>query len=86
MSERAWTEPSRPGPIDLDPDPLDLRDVLPGGTFPRGLLPPEFIAGMAKVGDRFAYLLDLDRLLAEGVFVRALSARAGAVSRHGEGA
>jgi hypothetical protein len=48
------------------------------------LMPPDFIAGMAKVGDRFAYLLDLDRLLAEGVFVRALSARGTAVPRHGE--
>ena len=61
---------------------LDVRsDALepppPFGT----LMPPEFIAGMAKAGDRFAYLLDLDRLLAEGVFVRGLSARAGAVPR-----
>jgi hypothetical protein len=48
-------------------------------------MPPEFIAGMAKAGDRFAYLLDLDRLLAEGVFVRGVSARAAhAGSRHGE--
>ena len=64
---------------------LDVRsDALepppPFGT----LMPPEFIAGMAKAGERFAYLLDLDRLLTEGVFVRGLSARAGAVARHGE--
>ena len=57
-----------------------LEPPPPFGT----LMPPEFIAGMAKVGDRFAYLLDLDRVLAEGVFVRGLSARAGAVPRHGE--
>ena len=57
-----------------------LEPPPPFGT----LMRPEFIAGMAKVGDRFAYLLDLDRVLAEGVFVRGLSARAGAVSRSGE--
>jgi purine-binding chemotaxis protein CheW len=64
---------------------LDVRSDALEPPPPFGMLmPPEFIAGMAKAGDRFAYLLDLDRLLAEGVFVRALSARTAAVPRHGE--
>ena len=64
---------------------LDVRSDALEPPPPFGMLmPPEFIAGMAKVGDRFAYLLDLDRLLAEGVFARALSARAAAVPRPGE--
>ena len=63
LSDRAWTEPSRPGPIGFDPDPIDLDDELPGGTFPWDLLPPEFIAAapllfqlvestLAQSGDR----------------------------------
>ena len=57
-----------------------LEPPPPFGT----LVPPEFIAGMVKVGDRFAYLLDLDRVLAEGVFGRGLPARPGTASRSGE--
>lgn len=64
---------------------LDVRsDALEPPPLFGTLMPPEFIAGMAKVGERFAYLLDLDRLLAEGVFVRGLSARGSAVVRPGE--
>ncbi len=66
---------------------LDVRsDALEPPPSFGTLMPPEFVAGMAKAGDHFVYLLDLDRLLAEGVFVRGLSARTGThvASRHGE--
>jgi purine-binding chemotaxis protein CheW len=66
---------------------LDIRseDLEPPPPFGM-LMPSEFIAGMTKVGDRFAYLLDLDRLLADGVFARTLSTRGAAVPRPNEGA
>jgi len=64
----------------LDVSSGALEPPPPFGT----LVPPEFIAGMAKIGDRFAYLLDLDRVLAEGVFGRGLPGRPGAAARPGE--
>ena len=33
------------------------------------LMPPEFIAGMVRAGERFVYLLDMDRLLADGALI-----------------
>jgi len=57
-----------------------LEPPPPFGT----VVPPEFIAGMVKAGDHFAYLLDLDRVLSEGVFGRGLPARPATASRSGE--
>jgi purine-binding chemotaxis protein CheW len=55
---------------------LDLRsDALDPPPSFGTLMPPEFIAGMTKVGERFVYLLDMDRLLAEGGLLRGTSAR-----------
>jgi len=69
---------------------LDLRSeaLEPPPSFGT-LMPPEFVAGMTKAGERFVYLLDMDRLLAEGGLLRGTSAR-GHVSSlvsqaHGDG-
>jgi purine-binding chemotaxis protein CheW len=44
------------------------------------LMPPEFIAGMVRIDERFVYLLDMDRLLADGALVRSTSARGAATA------
>lgn len=69
---------------------LDLRsDALEPPPSFGTLMPPEFIAGMTKSRDRFVYLLDMDRLLAEGGLLRGTSARSPVPSpltqAHGDG-
>ena len=49
------------------------------------LMPPEFIAGMVRVGERFVYLLDMDRLLADGALVGGSSARGAATATRAAG-
>jgi chemotaxis signal transduction protein len=62
--------------IDGGDQVLDLRSeaLEPPPSFGT-LMPPEFIAGMTKSGERFVYLLDMNRLLAEGGLLRGTSAR-----------
>jgi purine-binding chemotaxis protein CheW len=48
------------------------------------LMPPEFIAGMVRAGERFVYLLDMDRLLADGALVGS-SARGAAIAARAAG-
>jgi purine-binding chemotaxis protein CheW len=69
---------------------LDLRSeaLEPPPSFGT-LMPPQFIAGMTRAGERFVYLLDMDRLLAEGGLLQGTSARGHVPSpvpkAHGDG-
>jgi purine-binding chemotaxis protein CheW len=49
------------------------------------LMPPEFIAGMVRAGERFVYLLDMDRLLADGALIGGGSARGAATAARAAG-
>jgi hypothetical protein len=44
-------------------------------------MPPEFIAGMVRAGERFVYLLDMDRLLADGALVGSSARGAASAAR-----
>lgn len=52
---------------------VEAADVEPPPSFGTAV-PPEYLLGMAPSGEAFAFLLDLDRVLAEGALLHGMKA------------